>query len=78
MSSLGSTLAVKLLSENRVDDAAYGVYSHRLGDAWLVGGRPPPPSDPTSPIFSSFFPSRGWYFGVSLGGVCDTPRPLSL
>lgn len=40
VSSLGSTLAVKLLSEKRVDDAAYGVYSHRLGDAWLVGARP--------------------------------------
>lgn len=31
VTSLGSTMAVKLLSEQRVDDAAYGVYSHRLG-----------------------------------------------
>jgi sugar (pentulose or hexulose) kinase len=31
VTSLGSTLAIKMLSENRVDDAAYGVYSHRLG-----------------------------------------------
>lgn len=30
VTSLGSTLAVKLLSTTRVDDAAYGVYSHRL------------------------------------------------
>lgn len=37
VTSLGSTLAVKLLSDSRVDDAAYGVYSHRLGDTWLVG-----------------------------------------
>ncbi len=37
VTSLGSTLAVKLLSGARVDDAATGVYSHRLGDAWLVG-----------------------------------------
>ena len=37
VTSLGSTLAVKLLSHQRVDDAAYGVYSHRLGDLWLVG-----------------------------------------
>lgn len=36
--SLGSTLAVKLLSHTRVDDARYGIYSHRLGDLWLVGG----------------------------------------
>lgn len=33
VTSLGSTLAVKLLSDTRVDDAAYGVYSHRLGEA---------------------------------------------
>lgn len=38
VTSLGSTLAIKLLSENRVDDAARGIYSHRLGDEWLVGG----------------------------------------
>ena len=31
VSSLGSTLAIKLLSTTRVDDAAFGVYSHRLG-----------------------------------------------
>ncbi|PNW86846.1 hypothetical protein CHLRE_02g098150v5 [Chlamydomonas reinhardtii] len=38
VTSLGSTLAVKLLSTTRLDDAAYGIYSHRLGDVWLVGG----------------------------------------
>ena len=38
VSSLGSTLAVKLLSATPCDDAARGVYSHRLADLWLVGG----------------------------------------
>lgn len=38
MTSLGSTLAVKLLSTSRIDDARFGVYSHRLDDKWLVGG----------------------------------------
>lgn len=38
VTSLGSTLAIKLLSVARVDDARYGLYSHRLGAAWLVGG----------------------------------------
>ncbi|GAB4819112.1 hypothetical protein N2152v2_006158 [Parachlorella kessleri] len=38
VTSLGSTLAIKLLSEQRVDDARYGIYSHRLGSSWLVGG----------------------------------------
>jgi len=38
VTSLGSTLVLKLLSHTRVDQAAYGIYSHRLGDYWLVGG----------------------------------------
>ncbi|HEY9056944.1 MAG TPA: FGGY-family carbohydrate kinase [Aurantimonas sp.] len=38
VTSLGTTLAVKLLSDVRVDDAARGIYSHRLGDRWLAGG----------------------------------------
>jgi xylulokinase len=29
---------IKLLSKTRVDDSRYGIYSHRLGDLWLVGG----------------------------------------
>jgi D-ribulokinase len=38
VTSLGSTLVLKLLSRSRVDDSRYGIYSHRLGDLWLVGG----------------------------------------
>ncbi len=39
VTSLGSTLAVKLLSHTRVDDAKYGIYSHRFWEGlWLVGG----------------------------------------
>lgn len=38
VTSLGSTLAIKLLSTNRIEDARFGVYSHRLDDKWLVGG----------------------------------------
>ncbi|KAA8546025.1 hypothetical protein F0562_020524 [Nyssa sinensis] len=38
VTSLGSTLAIKLLSTNKIEDARFGVYSHRLGDKWLVGG----------------------------------------
>ena len=38
VTSLGSTLVLKLLSRHRVDDARYGIYSHRLGDYWLTGG----------------------------------------
>lgn len=38
VTTLGSTLVVKLLSDKPVFNSAYGVYSHRLGDQWLVGG----------------------------------------
>ncbi len=38
VTSLGSTLVLKLLSRKRVEDARYGIYSHRLGELWLVGG----------------------------------------
>ncbi|BAY51150.1 putative sugar kinase [Thermostichus vulcanus NIES-2134] len=38
VTSLGSTLVLKLLSASRVEDLTAGIYSHRLGDRWLVGG----------------------------------------
>ncbi len=38
VTSLGSTLVLKLLSPQPVDDQTYGIYSHRLADLWLVGG----------------------------------------
>jgi sugar (pentulose or hexulose) kinase len=38
VTSLGSTLVLKQLSEKRIDAAECGVYSHRFGDLWLVGG----------------------------------------
>ncbi|MES9861360.1 MAG: FGGY-family carbohydrate kinase [Candidatus Thiodiazotropha sp. LLP2] len=38
VTSLGSTLVLKILSDHPVFDSRYGVYSHRLGDHWLVGG----------------------------------------
>jgi len=38
VSSLGSTLAVKIISKRPVFNQNYGIYSHRLGNNWLVGG----------------------------------------
>ena len=38
VTSLGSTLVVKLLCDRPLSDPASGVYSHRLGDLWLPGG----------------------------------------
>lgn len=36
--SLGTTLTLKLLATVPVTSPSHGVYSHRLGDAWLAGG----------------------------------------
>ncbi|HEM47392.1 MAG TPA: carbohydrate kinase, partial [Alphaproteobacteria bacterium] len=38
VTSLGSTLVVKVLAERPVNAPEFGVYSHRLGDLWLAGG----------------------------------------
>lgn len=38
VTSLGTTLAVKLLSPARIDAPELGLYSHRLSDCWLAGG----------------------------------------
>lgn len=38
VSSLGSTIVLKLLSRARVESAEHGVYSHRCGGLWLAGG----------------------------------------
>ncbi len=38
VTSLGSTLVLKLVSDRPVFSAAHGVYSHRLGHCWLAGG----------------------------------------
>ncbi len=38
MTSLGTTLAVKLLSDQPIFDPDRGVYSHRIKDMWLPGG----------------------------------------
>ena len=51
VTSLGSTLVIKLLSDVRLDDARYGIYSHRLGNKWLVGGA----SNTGGAVLRSFF-----------------------
>ena len=38
ITSLGSTLVFKILSKKPYFDSTSGVYSHRLGQNWLVGG----------------------------------------
>ena len=38
VTSLGSTLVIKILSHQAIFAPAYGIYSHRLGKWWLTGG----------------------------------------
>jgi len=38
VTSLGSTLTIKVLSASPVFAPQYGIYSHRIGDQWLAGG----------------------------------------
>lgn len=38
VTTLGSTLVVKILAEHPINDPGHGVYSHRLGQLWLAGG----------------------------------------
>lgn len=38
VTSLGTTLVLKLLSSTRVEAVQYGVYSHRYGNLWLASG----------------------------------------
>lgn len=38
LTSLGTTLVLKQLADQRIAAPKYGIYSHRMGDRWLVGG----------------------------------------
>lgn len=51
VTSLGSTIALKLLSDTRVDSSLYGVYSHWFDGKWLVGGA----SNSGGAVLSHFF-----------------------
>lgn len=38
VTSLGTTMVLKLLSATRVEVSKFGIYSHRYGNLWLTGG----------------------------------------
>jgi sugar (pentulose or hexulose) kinase len=71
VTSLGSTLVLKLLSDTRVDDVRYGIYSHRLGDRWLVGGA----SNTGGAVLKAFFSDREL---IDLSNQIDPDLPSSL
>lgn len=68
---LGSTLVLKILSERPVTSSAYGIYSHRFGDAWLVGGA----SNSGGAVLRRYFSDAEI---VSLGLGVDPERPSGL
>jgi len=51
VTSLGTTLAVKAVSTQRVENPDLGLYSHRLGSVWLAGGA----SNSGGGVLESFF-----------------------
>lgn len=71
VTSLGSTLAIKMLTTERVDAVDYGVYSHRLGDRWLVGGA----SNTGGAVLKSFF-DNAQLQALSANIDPDTPTQL--
>jgi D-ribulokinase len=71
VTSLGSTLTIKLLSQTPVFAPAFGIYSHRIGDTWLAGGA----SNTGGAVLASFFsPGRM----ASLEPLLDPQVPTGL
>ena len=68
---LGSTLVLKCLSETPLFDARYGIYSHRVGDRWLVGGA----SNSGCAVLDTFFTVDEM---VSLSSGIDPERSTGL
>ncbi len=54
VTSLGSTLVLKLLSDTRVESVEHGVYSHWFGHRWLAGGA----SNAGGTVLRQFFDDR--------------------
>lgn len=54
VTSLGSTLALKLLSDTRVESTEHGIYSHWFGNRWLAGGA----SNAGGAVLRQFFDDR--------------------
>ncbi|MDP1927963.1 MAG: FGGY-family carbohydrate kinase [Thiobacillus sp.] len=54
VTSLGSTLVLKLLSDTRVESTEHGVYSHWFGTRWLAGGA----SNAGGAVLRQFFDDR--------------------
>jgi sugar (pentulose or hexulose) kinase len=71
VTSLGSTLVLKLLSTRRVEEARYGVYSHKYGNLWLAGGA----SNSGGSVLQQYFSAQEI---AALSTQIDPSRPSGL
>jgi sugar (pentulose or hexulose) kinase len=71
VTSLGSTLVIKLLSPIQVEASQYGIYSHRFGNQWLVGGA----SNTGGAVLRQFFDDASL---AQLSQSIDPTTPISL
>ncbi len=71
VSSLGSTLALKLVSPRPIQAPEYGIYSHRLGNVWLAGGA----SNSGGCVLNHYF-TRNELARLSAEIAVDTPTHL--
>lgn len=54
VTSLGSTLVLKIISDTPIFNSNYGIYSHKLGKHWLAGGA----SNSGGAVLKQFFSSE--------------------
>jgi D-ribulokinase len=71
VTSLGSTLVLKIVADRPITATRYGVYSQPLGDFWLVGGA----SNSGGAVLRQFFSLEEI---VALSAQLDTRRPTGL
>jgi D-ribulokinase len=71
VTSLGSTLVLKIRSDKPIFAAEYGIYSHRLGNSWLVGGA----SNSGGAVCRAFFSEEQL---CQLSAEIDPDRPTGL
>jgi D-ribulokinase len=62
---------IKLLSETRIENADYGIYSHKFGDLWLVGGA----SNTGGAVLKQFFDEQT-LINLSEKIIIETPTNL--
>lgn len=71
VTSLGTTLTLKVLSATPVFAPQYGIYNHRIGDQWLAGGA----SNTGGGVLRSFFSAEDM---VRLTPLLDPAVPTGL